>query len=150
MEKTSKTILYNKIKSYNLGKEFNYAVVVLKLLITNSQHEKKGELEINLIPKVQFVTPFITKKLAEDYCKELSTQNIIMMLLNVENGNIIVKDEDVESALDNLEASGRTNTDVSENLSKTSYFYVVASTWNQNTEEEKNNISFQLGGIKNC
>jgi hypothetical protein len=148
--KNSEYILKEKLKTYNLGKEFNYAVAVIKLLIINSQHEKKENLEIELIPKVQFVTPFVTRKLANDYCKELSTQNKIMMLLNVENGKIIAKNEDVESALDSLELSGKENTDVSKNMSPESYFYIVASTWNQNTEEQKDAICFQLGGIKNC
>jgi len=114
LEKTSKTILGQELKSYNLGKEFNYAVAVLKLLITNSESETKGKVTINLVPKVQYVTPFVTKKLAETYCKELSEQDKIMLLLPVSDGKIVVKDEDIEDAMDKFEYCKKEDTEISE------------------------------------
>jgi hypothetical protein len=148
-DKESDNILNQKLKSYNLGKEFNYAVAVLRLSITNSENDSKDSLTINLIPKVQYVAPFVTKKLAQAYIEELSGLDKLIMFLPVENGKIVVKKEDIDNALENINNANQ-NSEISTDMSVMSYINLLASNWNEQTEECKEEVCFKLGGVKNC
>ena len=98
----SETNLNEKLKTYNLGIEMNYVVVVIKLLVVNSETKNSNELIVNIVPKVHYVTPFVTKRLAEEYVKELSKENKLMMFFSVDNGKIVTKNEDVEEFINKI------------------------------------------------
>jgi hypothetical protein len=85
--------LRKQIQSYNLGEEFNYAVVVLKLSITNGEKIVSESVALVINPQVHYIVPFINKELAEEYCKELSQTDKLMMLLEVKNGKAILDDD---------------------------------------------------------
>jgi len=89
-----KKTLHDKLKTYTLDEKINYAIVVLKILTTNPETKNNDELTINLALKVHYVTPFVTKKLAEDYIKELSQINKLTLFFPVKNGKIIVNTKD--------------------------------------------------------
>ena len=95
-------VLSKKISSYNLGEEFNYAVVVFNLSITGGDNTINDTVNVKIIPKVRYITPFISKKLAEQYCTELSSLNKIMMLLEVHNGRAIVKNKCIKSKISEI------------------------------------------------
>jgi len=138
-----------KLTTYNLDEDMNYAVVVLKILITNSESTSNNEITINLTPKVQYVTPFVTKKLAEEYIKELSQKGKLMMFLPVNNGRIIAKNEDTESIINDL-LNYYTQENVEyKSTSMLSNFNMIAYNWLSYSEEEKEKVLFGLGGIKN-
>ena len=149
----SKTIINEKLKTYNLDKEMNYAVAVIKLLITNSESKNSNELSINIVPKVHYVTPFVTKKLAEEYIAELFKVDKMTMFLHVDNGNIIVKYDEIEEFINSVErsasAKGYNNTEYSE-MSYISSLNILAYGWlNTYSEKEKEECAFKLGGMKN-
>jgi len=149
----SNTILRDKLKTYNLDIEMNYAVAVIKLLITNSETKNSNELSINIVPKVHYVTPFVTKKLAEEYIAELSKVDKMTMFLHVDKGNIIVKNDEVEEFIDSVERSSSAreynNTEYGE-MSYISSLNIVAYGWlNTYSEKEKEECAFKLGGMKN-
>lgn len=108
--------LHDKLKTYNLDEEINYAVIVLKMLVGNSEGRSSKELTVNIIPKVHYITPFVTKKLAEEYIKELSSVNKLMMFFPVKDGKIII---------DNLNKSNSniSRTITIENVSTSSKLY---------------------------
>jgi len=149
----SKTIIREKLKTYNLDIEMNYAVAVIKLLITNSETKNSNELVVNIVPKVHYVTPFVTKKLAEEYISELSKVDKMTMFLHVDKGDIIVKNDEIEEFVDSVEESasarGYNNTECGE-MSYISFLNILAYNWlNNYLEEEKEECAFKLGGIKN-
>lgn len=92
LDDSSTKILKDKLQSYNLGEGFNYAVVVIKIMITNGKDQVTNldQLKINLVTKVQYITPFVTKELAEAYLKELSELDMLVMLLPVKDGKVIM------------------------------------------------------------
>jgi len=94
-----------KLKSYNLGKEFNYAIAVLKLNIVNgeSEGETKNSLVVNLIPKVQYITPFVSEKLAKEYHDELFLLDKLIMFLEIgEDGRVVLEDNIVDNVIENI------------------------------------------------
>ena len=80
-----------ELKSYDIGKEFNYAVAIIEILIIDRDNEKEinNTIEINVAPKIQYIIPFVSKKLAEKYLEELSTLKRLTMFLEIgEDGKI--------------------------------------------------------------
>ena len=88
-----------ELKSYNLGKEFNYAVAIIEILIIDRDNEKEinNTIEINVAPKIQYIIPFVSKKLAEKYLEELSTLKRLTMFLSInEDGKVDLKKNDID------------------------------------------------------
>lgn len=150
LDENSKTIINDKLKSYKLDKEVNYAVVVLKILVTNSESKNSNELYIKIVPKVHYVVPFITKKLAEEYIKELSTENKLLMFLTVNNGQIIVKGEDINSFINNFEDLSINKNIEYDKMSLLSTYNILAFNWQYSSEQDKERLAFEMGGLKNC
>ena len=149
LDKNSKEILNKKLKSYNLDKEMNYAVVVLKVLINNSECKNSNELAINLVPKVHFVAPFVTKRLAGEYIKELSTINKLVLFLQISNGNLVIKDEDVNEFLTRLDDYTSDEAIECGEMSETSTYNLIAYKWaNDFSEKEKENYAYKAGGVR--
>ena len=131
--------LQKKLKSYNLGKEFNYAVVVLKLIIANGESKTKDSLVVKLVPKVQYITPFVSKELAENYMKELSILDKLMMFLEIgEDGRVVLKENEINNK--EKEAS---------NLSMCNVLNIIANNWNSISKENKKESTNKLAGDKN-
>lgn len=149
LDKNAETNIKEKLKTYNIDKEMNYVVVVTKIIITNSENRNKNELSINLVPKVNYVVPFVTKKLAQDYIVELSKYDKLFMFLPVENGKIVVKNEDVKTTINDLERSCYNNNNIEYGeMSKTSVLNIIAYNWEGFSEKEKEEHAYKLGGIK--
>lgn len=88
--------LQKKLKSYNLGKEFNYAVAVLKFNIGNNcESDEMNSLTISLIPKIQYITPFVSKELAEKYMNELEKLGKLFIFLDIGEDGRVVMDKDI-------------------------------------------------------
>jgi len=103
LNKSSAENLRKKLKSYNLGKEFNYAIAVFKLNIVNGESETKNSLVVNLIPKIQYITPFVSEKLAKEYHDELLKIDKLIMFLEIgKDGRVILKDDIVENMIENI------------------------------------------------
>jgi len=100
--------LQKKLKSYNLGKEFNYAIAVLKILVGNGENSKEDNINglsvsVNFILKVQYITPFVNKELAEKYLDELLSLNKLVMFLPIgEDGRVILEDINFKSFIEKL------------------------------------------------
>lgn len=138
LDEKGKENLQKKLKSYNLGKDFNYAIAVLKLNIANCESDAKEPLVIRVIPKVQYITPFVSKELAEKYMNELSNVDKLMMFLKVgEDGRVILKENEVDKP-DNLLGK----------LPINDVLNVIASDWESINEENKDKLSDDLAGKK--
>lgn len=149
LNEKSETLIHEKLKTYNLDEEMNYAVVVLKLLIGNSEVKNKNELVICVTPKIQYITPFVTKKLAEEYIKELTKEDKMTMLFTVDKGKIIIKNEDIKSTIDLLNSyKGSKNMEYGE-MSNISRYNMMAYNWKYIlSDKEKEEYAFNLGGMK--
>ena len=93
-----------ELKSYDIGKEFNYAVAIIEILIIDKDNEKEinNTIEINVAPKIQYIIPFVSKKLAEKYLEELSTLKRLTMFLSInEDGKVDLKKNDIENNIYN-------------------------------------------------
>jgi len=116
-----------ELKSYNLGKEFNYAVAIIKVLITNGKdctNDTNEIVEINVVPKIQYIIPFVSKELAEKYLKELSIFKKMTMFIPVdENGKLVIKDYNVENTMNEYENKAMYNDN---NLLIEKYLYLLA------------------------
>lgn len=94
--------LQKKLRSYNLGEEFNYAVAVLKLLIANGETDTKSTV-IKLVPKVQYITPFVSKELAEKYRDELYSLSKLVMFLPVnKDGRVDFEDFNIKDTTNDM------------------------------------------------
>jgi len=147
LDEKSHTILNEKLKTFNLDSDMNYAVAVLKIFITNSESKKYNKLAVNVVPKVQFVVPFVSKILATEYMNELSKKNKLMMFLHVEKGNIVVKDEDIDLAINNLLNTSTSPEIEYEEISRLSLFNLIAYNWMNFSEQEKDEYAYKLGGL---
>ena len=148
LDEKSEEGLYVKLRSYKIDQEMNYVVAVLKLLVTNSESKNNNELCINILPKINFVAPFVTKNLAEKYIEELSQKNKLMMFLAVEKGEIVIKLEDMDAIMDKIKNSQ--NDTEYEEISHKTFLNMLALNWNSLSEEEKEEYAFKLGGLKGC
>jgi len=91
-----------ELKSYDIGKEFNYAVAIIEILIIDRDNEKEinNTIEINVAPKIQYIIPFVSKELAEKYLEELSVFKKMTMFIPVdEDGKLVVKDYNIENTM---------------------------------------------------
>lgn len=150
LDEKSEEGLYAKLRSYNIDKEMNYVVAVLKLLITNSETKNNNELDINILPKIHYVSPFITKNLAEEYIKELSNKDKIVMLLAVEKGEIVIKLEDMDLIMERIRNCDRNKNAEFGEMSTKSIYNIIAYNWSSFSEEQKDEYAFKLGGLKGC
>jgi len=95
-----------ELKSYDIGKEFNYAVAIIKVSIANGEDSKENNingLSVNLILKVQYITPFVNKELAEKYQDELMSLNKLVMFMPIgEDGRVVLEDIDFKSIISKL------------------------------------------------
>lgn len=144
--------LQKKLRSYNLGREFNYAVAVLKTLIVNGERNIKNTVSINIVPKVQYITPFVSKELAEKYLEELSTLDKLTMFLPIdEEGRVIVKQNNIENTMDEVFAKDRSS-DIDKNLPIEKYLFLLADNWkdfwNTITEKQKDELLNHFGKNK--
>lgn len=80
--------LYRDIESYNIDKEFNYALVVVWLSIKNT-NRKDDEFKLIFTPKVHYVVPFVTEEAAEQYTGHLPKDYYPTLLLEVKNGKVV-------------------------------------------------------------
>ena len=93
-----------ELKSYDIGNQFNYAVAIIEILIIDRDNEKEinNTIEINVAPKIQYIIPFVSKKLAEKYLEELSTLKRLTMFLSInEDGKVDLKKNDIENNIYN-------------------------------------------------
>lgn len=149
LSENTKESLYKKLQSFNIDQKMNYAVVVLKFIITDSRSRHNGELIIETTLKVGYVTPFITKNLAKEYIKELSQHHKILMFLPVENGKIIAKFEDIEEILNDTDSDQYCQSvEYSKELPIISLFNIIAYNWSNFSEKEKEQHAYNLGGVK--
>jgi len=85
------------LKSYDIGKEFNYAVAIIEISIVDRDNEKEinNTVGINVAPKIQYIIPFVSEKLAKEYHDELLSFNKLIMFLEIgEDGKVILEDDD--------------------------------------------------------
>ena len=88
-----------ELKYYDIGNEFNYAIAIIEILIIDRDNEKEinNTIEINVAPKIQYIIPFVSKKLAEKYLEELSTLKRLTMFLSIdEDGKVNLKKNNVD------------------------------------------------------
>lgn len=132
-EKTGAENLRKKLKSYNLGREFNYAVAVLNLsTFGKTSITDKNTLIISLIPKVQYIVPFVNKELAEKYKEELSTLDKFFVFLPIgEDGRVIVDEKKIDNEFKEID-----------NLSINNTLTVIAIDLDSISEENKYSIKF--------
>jgi len=95
--------LQKKLQFYNLGKEFKFAIAVLKLSIDNGENTMRSVVDINLIPKVQYITPFVSEELARKYEDELLCLDKLIMFLPVgEDGRVILKNININNVMNEI------------------------------------------------
>jgi len=95
--------LQKKLQSYNLGKEFKFAIAVLKLSIANGENTMRSVVDINLIPKVQYITPFVSEELARKYEDELLCLDKLIMFLPIgEDGRVILKNININNVINEI------------------------------------------------
>jgi len=95
--------LQKKLKSYNLGKEFKFAIAVLKLSIANGENIMRSVGDINLIPKVQYITPFVSEELARKYEDELLCLDKLIMFLPIgEDGRVVLKNININNVMNEI------------------------------------------------
>jgi len=91
--------LQRKLKSYNLGKEFKFAVAVLKLSIANGENTMRSVVDIN----VQYITPFVSEELARKYEDELLCLDKLIMFLPIgEDGRVILKNININNVMNEI------------------------------------------------
>jgi len=62
-----------------------------------------GIVNINLIPKVQYITPFVSEKLAREYHDELLKIDKLIMFLKIgEDGRVVLEDNIVDNVIENI------------------------------------------------
>ena len=94
-----------KLKSYDIGNEFNYAVAIIEILIIDRDNEKEinNRIDINIAPKIQYIIPFVSKKLAEKYLEELSTLKRLTMFLSIDkDGKVNLEKNNVENNINKI------------------------------------------------
>jgi len=126
-----------ELKSYDIGKEFNYAVAIIKVLIANGEDCTNNTNEIvgiNVVPKIQYIVPFVSKELAEKYLEELSVFKKMTMFIPVdENGRLVIKDYNVENTMNEYENKAMYN---DSNLPTAKYLLLLAK-WLKTANDEQ-------------
>jgi len=139
----------NKLKSYNLGKEFNYAVAIIEILIANGENNTNDTNEIvgiDIVPKVQYIVPFVSKEMAELYLKELSILNKLTMFLPInDEGKVVVKDYNVENTMNEMWDK---ETEIDKNLPTEKQLIILASRLKELNKEQLDNYLIKIIGLK--
>ena len=138
-----------ELKSYDIGKEFNYAVAIIKVLIANGEDHTDNTNEIlgiNIVTKVQYIVPFVSKELAEKYLEELSVFKKMTMFIPVdEDGKLVVKDYNVENTMNEYENKAMYNDN---NLSIEKYLFLLAKWLKTANDEHIDNYLTDIFGLK--
>jgi len=138
-----------ELKSYDIGKEFNYAVAIIKVLIANGEDCTNNTNEIvgiNIVPKIQYIVPFVSKELAEKYLEELSVFKKMTMFIPVdENGKLVIKDYNVENTMNEYENKAMYNDN---NLPIEKYLFLLAKWLKTANDEYIDNYLSDVFGLK--
>ena len=138
-----------ELKSYDVGKEFNYVIAIIEVLIANGEdyiNDTNEIVGINVVPKIQCIVPFVSKELAEKYLEELSPLNKLTMFLPIdEEGKVVVKDYNVENTMNEMWDK---ETEIDKNLPTEKQLIILASRLKELNKEQLDNYLIKIIGLK--